>query len=395
LTPLHQSVFKDEAKLDINYIPQKLPHREKEHRLLMEFFSFLLRYPERMAQRIIITGEVGTGKTALAQHFGANIISEANRRSLKLRYIHVNCREYRGKLFLILQHALGVIQPNFPKRGYSVEETLGSLLQSLDEQNIFMILALDEFDTLIEQEGSETVYKLTRLQEIRSGKPQRLSFIFIMRDIKAVEQLDASARSTLQRNIICLDSYGKEQLVDILNDRVSMAFELGTVPEDVINLIAELAMAETGNARFAIELLWRAGKYADAQDASCVEPECVRMAMSSIIPSLRRSELASLGLHEKLFLLALARFFKENEQAYATLVEIEKAYAVTCEEYNEKPYSHTQLWKYVQYFAKLGIVKTEVATAATRGRSTRISLPAVPAVELEKEMSILLEKGEI
>ena len=63
--PPHQSVFKDEAKLDINYIPQKLPHREKEHRLLMEFFSFILRYPERMAQRVIVTGDVGTGKTAL------------------------------------------------------------------------------------------------------------------------------------------------------------------------------------------------------------------------------------------------------------------------------------------------------------------------------------------
>ena len=91
--PPHQSVFKDEAKLDINYIPQKLPHREKEHRLLMEFFSFILRYPERMAQRVIITGDVGTGKTALAQHFGANLTSEANKRSIKFRYVHVNCRE--------------------------------------------------------------------------------------------------------------------------------------------------------------------------------------------------------------------------------------------------------------------------------------------------------------
>ena len=90
--PSHQSVFKDEAKLDINYIPQKLPHREKEHRLLMEFFNFILRYPERMSQRVIITGDVGTGKTALAQHFGASITSEANKRAIKFRYAHVNCQ---------------------------------------------------------------------------------------------------------------------------------------------------------------------------------------------------------------------------------------------------------------------------------------------------------------
>ena len=100
-----KSVFKDEAKLDINFVPSRLPHRETEHRLLMEFFDFLLRFPERMSQRVIITGDVGTGKTALSQRFGAEITLEANKASVKLRYVHVNCREYRGKLRLILQHA--------------------------------------------------------------------------------------------------------------------------------------------------------------------------------------------------------------------------------------------------------------------------------------------------
>lgn len=392
MAPSHQSVFKDESKLDINYIPSRLPHREKDHRLLMEFFSSLLRYPERMAPRVIITGEVGTGKTALAQHFGSSIISEANKRALKLRYVYVNCREYRGSLSLILHHVVTVFRPNYPARGYSAEEILKTLLQVLDEENAFIILTLDEFDSLIEKEGSDAVYKLTRLQEMQSGKPQRISFIFILRDLKVVDQLDASARSTLQHNIICLERYGKEPLVDILNDRVSLAFEIAAVPEDVVSLVAELATSESGNARFAIELLWRAGKYADAQDADLVEPECVRRAASSITPSVRRSELTSFNLHEKLFLLAVARFFKNSEAAFASLAEIEQAYAVVCEEYNEQPNSHTQLWKYVQYFASLGILKSEVAVVATRGRSMRIALPSIPAIELEKELCSLVEK---
>ena len=390
-----QSVFKDESKLDINYIPQNLPHRETQQRLLMEFFNFILRCPERMAQRVILTGDVGTGKTALAQHFGADITSEANKRSIKFRYVHVNCREYRGSLSPILHRAVTVFRPNYPARGYGAEEILGTLMQVLDEENAHMILTLDEFDSLIEKEGSDAVYKLTRLQEMRQGKPQRLSFIFIMRDLKAIEPLDESAKSTLQRNIIRLERYGKPQLVDILNDRVAMAFELGAVPEDVVDLISELAFTETGNARFGIELLWRAGKYADASDADAVEAECVRSAVSAIIPSLRRSELASLGLHEKLFLLAVARYFKENQDAYVSIGEAEKAYAVVCEEFEEAPNSHTQIWNYVKYFAKLGVLKAEVGTAETRGRTNRISLPAIPAVELEREMSESLkqEKG--
>lgn len=382
-----QSVFKDESKLDINYIPQKLPHRETQHRLLMEFFNFILHCPEKMAQRVILTGDVGTGKTALAQHFGANITSETNKRGIKFRYVHVNCREFRGSLSPILHRAVTVFRPNYPSRGYGAEEILGTLMQVLDEENAHMILTLDEFDSLIEKEGSDAVYKLTRLQEIRQGKPQRLSFIFIMRDLKAVEPLDESAKSTLQRSIIRLERYGKPQLIDILNDRVATAFELGAVPEDVVDLISELAFTETGNARFGIELLWRAGKYADAQDAGSVEPECVRMAVSNIIPGLRRNELVALGLHEKLFLLAVARYFKENEQAYVSLSEVEKAYAVACEEFDETPNGHTQIWTYAQYLSKLGILKTEVANAETRGRTTQLSLPAIPAGELEKEMT--------
>ena len=387
-----QSVFKDEAKLDINYVPRRLPHREKEHRLLLEFFNFLLQFPERMTQRAIITGEVGTGKTVLAQRFGADITREANKRGVNFRYVHVNCREYRGKLFLILQHAVSVFRPNFPKRGYSAEEALETLMQSLDEENAYMILALDEFDTLIEQEGSEAVYKLTRLQEMRRDKPQRISLLSVLRNIKSTEKLDDSTKSTLQRNVVSLKRYPKDQLMDILNERVAMAFEPSTVPEDVVNLVAELAVSESGNARFAIELLWRAGKYADAEDLDEIEAECVRKAVSSIVPTVRRSELTSLSFHEKMFLLSAARVFKGSHRTYASLSEIEEGYAVVCEEFGEQPHSHTQLWKYVQLFSTLGILKAEVAATGTRGRSTRVSLPSVPAYELEKELSAALEK---
>jgi cell division control protein 6 len=387
----HQSVFKDESKLDINYIPQKLPHRETQHRLLTEFFNFILRCPEKMAQRVILTGDVGTGKTALAQYFGSSITSEANKRGMKFRYVHINCREYRGSLSPILHRAVTVFRPNYPARGYGAEEILGTLMQVLDEENAHMILTLDEFDSLIEKEGSDAVYKLTRLQEMRQGKPQRLSFIFIMRDLRAIEQLDESAKSTLQRSIISLERYGKPQLIDILSDRVTMAFECGAVPEDVIDLIAELAFTETGNARFGIELLWRSGKYADATDAGCVEPECVRMAVSAIIPSFRRCELSGLSLHQKLLLLAVARYFKENEQAYVSLSEIEKDYAVVCEEFDETPNAHTQIWNYAKYVSQLGVLKAEAYTAETRGRTTRISLPSIPAAELEKELAASLQ----
>jgi cell division control protein 6 len=390
--PQSRSVFRDETKLDINYVPRRLPHREHELGLLREFLGFALQSPGRMAQRVMITGDVGTGKTALSQCFGADIGHEARTRGIDLRYVHVNCREYGGSLFLILQHVVSVFHPNFPKRGYSAEELLPTLMQILDEENAYIILSLDEFESLVEREGSEAVYKLTRLQETRQNKPQRLSLMCILRNLDAVKQLDASTRSTLQSNIISLDRYAKQQLVDILNDRVSLAFEPLAVPEGTVALIAELAFSESGNARFGIELLWRAGKYADAEDFDTVTPECVREAVSSIFPAMRKDDLATLGVHEKLFLLAIARIFKENQVANVSLSEAEQTYTVVCEEFDASPISHTQLWKYLKDFSNLGIVETQVSGTGGRGRSTTISLPRIPANELEKELRSFFEK---
>ncbi|MEM3770421.1 MAG: ORC1-type DNA replication protein [Candidatus Bathyarchaeia archaeon] len=389
--PTYRSVFKDEAKLDINYVPSRLPHREDEMRLLTEFFNFTLSAPGKMAQRVLIVGNVGTGKTALSQRFGANITQQAKQRGINLNYIHVNCRQYRGSLFLILHHAMSFFHPTFPKRGFSAEELLNILLQVLDEQNAYAILTLDEFESLVEREGAEPIYKLTRLQEARLGKPQRVSLICVLKSLKAIEGLDPSTRSTLQSNIISLEPYSQKQLTDIINDRVQLAFKPLTVQEETVNIIAELAHSEGGNARFAIELLWRAGKYADAEDLGAVTPECVRKAVSSIYTVAKKSDLATLSLHEKLFLLSVARFFKENsDRAYASLTEVERAYAIVCEEFDVLPHTHTQLWKYLQMLSAIGIIKKSISSTGQRGRTTLICLPGIPAQELEMELTTLL-----
>jgi cell division control protein 6 len=393
--PQYRSIFRDETKLDINYVPYRLPHREAEMRLLTEFFSFTLQAPEKMAQRAIIVGDVGTGKTALSQRFGNEMVNEAVKLGINLHYVHVNCREYRGSLFLILHHAVSIFHPSFPSRGYSAEELLRMLLQILDDENAYVILALDEFESLVEREGSEAVYKLTRPQETRQNKPQRLSLVCILRKLRIIDKLDPSTRSSLQSNIVSLEKYSKQHLMDILDDRVSLAFKPLTVPEETVSLIAELASSESGNARFGIELLWRSGKYADAENLDTVAPEFVRKAVSSIIPTMRKTELEPLGFHEKLFLLGIARVFKENQKACISLVDAGQAYSVVCEEFDVKSHSHTQLWKYLKTLSALGILKAEVSATDSRGRSTLIYLPKIPASELERELNALLEKGEM
>jgi cell division control protein 6 len=185
------------------------------------------------------------------------------------------------------------------------------------------------------------------------------------------------------------------QLQDILNDRVKLAFRNGTIFAPTVDLIAELASSEEGDARYAIELLWRAGKYADASQMREVSPECVRKAAVSIYPVVRKDMISSLGLHEKLFLLGVARRFRQAGAAYMSMGEAEEAYAVVCEEYGEKKRGHTQLWKYVKELSVAGIIETKASRVGQRGKTTLISLPRVPASDLEEELSkALMRRSE-
>jgi cell division control protein 6 len=98
-----RSVFIDKAVLDFNYIPKRLLHRDDEAKFLSGLFRFIVDTPYEMSQRVLIIGGVGSGKTALAQRFGLDLLTEAKRRRVRAEYIHVNCRENRGSLFMVLQ----------------------------------------------------------------------------------------------------------------------------------------------------------------------------------------------------------------------------------------------------------------------------------------------------
>jgi cell division control protein 6 len=390
----YSSVFKDESKLDINYVPPSLLHRRLQLNLLNQFFRFAIDNPGRMTQRALILGNIGTGKTVLSQHFGLNIVKEAKERNINLSYVHINCRECKGSLFMILQRTIMKFIPNFPRRGYSAEELLQALMQILNEKNAYLILTLDELESLVQNEGSDPLYNLSRIQEDRINAPKRLSLICIFRQPEHLENLDPSTRSTLQRNIIRLENYSESQLEDILADRVNLAFVDGTVPAQTLMLIAELGNSEGGNARYSIELLWRAGKYADALELREVNPECVRNAVASVYPVVRKDMIPGFSLHEKLFLLGVARHFKQSDSAYVSMGEAEEAYALVCEEYGETPRGHTQLWKYVKALSTAGIIETMVSGVGQRGKTTLIGLSRVPASDLEQELvKVLMREG--
>ena len=385
-----RSVFKSEQFLSIDYVPEALPHRELELRTLAQSFKTLITTPGRTSQRFIIEGPVGTGKTAVAKRFTEQMVQAAERRGIRLHKLHINCRINKSE-YLVYLRMLREFKPKFPRRGHSPEELLQMLVEVLDVEDRYLLLILDELDYFINQRGGNILYDLTRLMDDRLNAPQRLSMIAVGRNIPLDgDVLDSSILSTLQRNLMRFERYSSEALCAILEDRVKIAFENDAIMDETLQVISDIA-SEHGDARYAIELLWRAGKQADRNRVRVVIPDYARQAKVDTHPELRKEIFATLPIHNKLVLLAAARQLKEVRSAYVTMGEVEEMYRAVCEEYDEEPRAHTQIWEWIQNLNAHGVVDTKRSGAGQRGQTTLIGLSDVPAEMLERFLLELLK----
>ncbi len=378
------TVFRDESKLNESYMPSSLPHRTSELRELIRLFLGLMKNPGEMSQRVTISGSIGAGKTALSKCFGKILEEYEATHNKNLHYVHVNCRRKKSR-FLILRQVVYHFNPTVPHRGYSPEELLYMLDCLLESQNAHLVLVLDELDFILGRNDKSLLYDLTRWTDEQLNGVQRVSLILIVRDRASLKKLDASTLSSLQNNHIYLAPYSASQLVDILQERATEALFDYAVNSDVLNLIADIA-SERGDARFSLELLWRAGKYADRDRVPSILPEHVRLAKADVHPNFRKDCFHELSPHQQLVLLAIIRQLKKHKAAYTTTGDVEINYNVICEEYDETPRKHTQLWEYIKEIEQLGIITTKISGKGMRGKTTLIGLPDAPLFLLEKAL---------
>ena len=328
-----------------------------------------------------------SGKTMIAK----KLLFESLPRKASLygnlvKAVQVNCRIDRT-LQAIMVKALKSLGQNYPTRGYSFEELLTALVEELRSNRMHLVIAFDEVDSLVLSDPS-SLYTITRLREVAPGS-QVLSSLLISKTTDYLKKVDLSTLSSLQWNEIQLESYPSEQLADILASRAE-AFSDGALDDDAIALAADIAGAY-GDARYALDLVWRAGKLADDSESPRILPEHIRSAKASLPPQLRKEELSYLSAHQKVLLMAISALLKRGDSTYVTIGDVEKSYTALCESRGIAAYRHTQVWSDVNELARKGIIETQLSGKGVRGRTTMIGLSLVSAKELMGE----LEKGVV
>ena len=191
------SLFKKESKLDNNYVPKRLPHREKELSLLSQLFLVLVTNPNSISRKILIIGKTGIGKTVTIKLFGEMLVNAAQKRSGVIKYVHINCRKERTS-YKVLIKIVRALNNTFPKRGYSPQDLLEIIVDIIKDQNLHLLIVLDELSYLIGKEG-DLIYSLTRINDDAFNTSRHISIIGIARDISCLSGFDASTMSTLQR----------------------------------------------------------------------------------------------------------------------------------------------------------------------------------------------------
>jgi archaeal cell division control protein 6 len=351
-----------------DYIPKKLPHRDKQINCLGGIVAPVLR--SSPCSNVFIYGKTGTGKTAVTKYVLNMLSSKSQELGASVEICYVNCRlvgtEYR--VLSSLCEALGV---KVPFTGLAVGEVFDRFKEGLDAQKKIFIVVLDEIDALIKVRGDTLLYELTRVNEtLRHG---RTAIIGISNDLRFKEFLDPRVLSSLSEEEIVFRPYDAAELRDILWRRAHAAFSEGALLDSAVALCAALAAAEHGDARRALDLLRVAGELAEREGAECVSEEHVRQAEKRVEHDRIVEVLENLPVHSKLVLCSVYLLGK-TKVSYSITGDIYGIYCELCDQSGLSPLTQRRVSGLISELDMVGLLNARVVSMGRYGRTKKIRL---------------------
>jgi len=366
MTPASPILVREET-LDPSYLPPKLVHREQELALLGRRYREAL--PKGMPYHLLVTGGVGSGKTALVRRLAAELERAGRLGEYPVRATYVNCWR-RASDRTVMLDLLRSVQVSLPDRGYGLSEMLDVFEQGIRRNPAHRLVLLDEASALVKQ-GTKLVYLLSRSREVELGS---ISLVLIASE-DLFPFLDAASRSSFGvTHRMTLAPYDRAALADILAARAELALRGGSYDMDVLGQIARIA-APGGDARFALELLANAARIAEDAGAAAISAEHVRRAKGSLLPTLSESHLEELSTHELGVLLALSRSLKRKGGSVPSQ-RLRVAHAALLEELGGSKISRTTFWRTLKELERDGLVTLETGTT---GESSQVAMDELPA----------------
>ncbi|MCP8312251.1 MAG: orc1/cdc6 family replication initiation protein [Candidatus Methylarchaceae archaeon HK02M1] len=372
-----QSLYKDRNVLRSDYIPLKLPFREKQIVAMGEALAPLLH--KSKCSNLFIYGKPGTGKTAVAKYVLQRLEEKALTPNLKIKFAYTNTR-VAGTEYRVLFDMAQSIGLSVPFTGLALNEVFRRITSEIESSTLTVILVIDEIDFLIKKYSDDLLYELTRVNEqLPKGY---VAIIGISNDLNFKEFLNPRVLSSLSEEEIIFSPYTAEELRAILSDRAKIAFFDNIVTEASINLCAALAGSEHGDARRALDLLRVSGEVAERECATKVEERHVRIAVQKIEQDRIVEVLKSLPLHAKLLLWTIT----SSEGVHST-GEVYEYYSKLCQKINVDELTPRRVTMLISELDLLGLIVAKIISKGRYGRTKQIN----PLIQLQLVREVFSE----
>ena len=308
-------IIKNPNVLRHDYIPTRILHRDKQQELVTQ--ALLPLYKKSIPPNLLVYGKPGTGKTLVIKKVLTQIQNRVDKNSHRIKIATTNAKDQSNlyNVLVDLGRQLGLKSKKttddklwLPSTGLSISEVLNRILYSIEKNKTNTVFLIDEIDhlaKLIDKTGKDILYSITRANlKLKNGS---LSLIGISNDIRFKEELDPRVISTLSEEELVFPAYVTNEIKEILEDRIPLAFEENSVSSGALNLCASMACREHGDARRAIKLLDVAAKTAELNQDVSITDEHVRLAAQKIEIDKEAQQLNAFSLHEKLLVIVIMK----------------------------------------------------------------------------------------
>jgi len=362
-------VFKDSYVLESDYIPNSLVGRDEEIKAVAEIFFPLFRNGK--PGHAFIYGPPGSGKTVVIKHVLRQLYSEAGN-NINLKHLTVPCKKHNTttKILSFLLRELEYSE-SLPKSGVSCGYYYDLFYLHLKKQGHSLTIIFDEIDFL---KDDNVLYNFSRSGEFKElNERQFIHIIGVSNTGEFVNSLDPRVDSSMQRETIVFPPYNKEQLIDILNMRIPLAFYPGVICEGTAELCAEESAKDEGDARRAIFLLQSAGNFAIKTDCTKVQPGHVMMASQKVKEDISLQFVLNMTFHEKFALLAMTnteKYLKKGK--FIVTGDVYRIYHDMCRFAGEEPLSLAAISQKIAKFKMMGIINANVSSRGRGGLTSEI-----------------------
>jgi len=390
------TVFSDRNVLSPHYVPGTLPFRDAEIEKIMA--SVVPALKNERPHNMFVYGKTGTGKTCSVKH----VLIKFSEHKANARHVYMNCRMYNSR-YRVIQKIAKELLPQLDSMGFGLAMLYEKVMEEV-AKGTHLIVVLDEVDMV--KDLDDLLYTLTRANdELAAGS---ISILGITNRVNFKDQLGTRSKSSLCENEMVFAPYTATQLQSIVRQRAKMGFKHGVVEDSAINLSAALTANDSGDARYALKLLLKAGEIADDRGITKITDKEVEDARRSVDTDIAFEAISTLPDHQQLVLLAIANLAldkgkntrltsgtPDEDDSFLTSGEVYEGYCAAARKHRKPRRSARWYREYLNDLEMLGLITTVESGAGMRGRTRliRIGYPATDVQKIvEKNFSIIESK---